>query len=255
MNQDRGSRDTNRSVLGRLLEELSWAGKTIREYRDGGRGFENVLTAEGLQGLDFLPRTAFLGQVIDAAHGADVTRARLVAEIEEAVVTLLPGGQRLNGPAPPPRTELTVQPDGLIESRGVYAVLEAKRIRRSSFQREQLAREYVLALRDANERAPLLLLILGDEPPVNVARQSRMSITDAIELTLDSVLERSDGHGLTRQEAIDRIPQVVAWLTWSEISEIVRRQQAIAVSRAEASVGASIKRLADSVTQAIERHG
>jgi hypothetical protein len=255
MNQDRGSRDTNRSVLGRLLEELSWEGKTIREYRDGERGFENVLTAEALQGLDFLPRTAFLGQVIDAAHGANETRARLVAEIEEAVVTLLPGGQRLNGPAPPRGTELTVQPDGLIESRGVYAVLEAKRIRRNSFQREQLAREYVLALRDANERAPLLLLILSDEPPVKVAGQSRMSITDAIGLALDSVLERSDGHGLARQEAIERIPQIVAWLTWSEISEIVRRQQAVAVSRAEASVGASIQRLADSVTHAIERHG
>ena len=47
---------TNASVLGRLLEELSWAGNTIRNYREGGRGYENVLTAEALQGLDFLPR-------------------------------------------------------------------------------------------------------------------------------------------------------------------------------------------------------
>ncbi|MBE9020222.1 hypothetical protein IQ272_29640 [Chroococcidiopsidales cyanobacterium LEGE 13417] len=46
--------DKNSSVLGRLLEELSWVGSTIGSYRTGGRGLENVLTAEVFQALDFL---------------------------------------------------------------------------------------------------------------------------------------------------------------------------------------------------------
>jgi hypothetical protein len=80
----------NSSVVGRLLEELSWVGATIRNYRNGGRGYENVLTAEALQALDFLPRGAFLGAVLDVAHGADTARAKLISEIEEAKFTLLP---------------------------------------------------------------------------------------------------------------------------------------------------------------------
>jgi hypothetical protein len=48
------------SVLGRLLMELSWVGCNIRDVRDGGLGLENVLTAEALTPLDFLPRTDFL---------------------------------------------------------------------------------------------------------------------------------------------------------------------------------------------------
>lgn len=48
---------TNTSVLGRLLEEISWEGSRVREYRDGGRGRENVLTAEVLgHFLTFLVR-------------------------------------------------------------------------------------------------------------------------------------------------------------------------------------------------------
>jgi hypothetical protein len=60
----------NTSVLGRLLEELSWEGSSIRRYRHGGRGYDNVLTAEVLLALDFLPRQAFLGAVLRVAHGS-----------------------------------------------------------------------------------------------------------------------------------------------------------------------------------------
>ncbi len=42
------------SALGRLPQEPSWAGSTIRSLRDGGRAHENVLTTtEVLSGLDF----------------------------------------------------------------------------------------------------------------------------------------------------------------------------------------------------------
>lgn len=59
----------NASVIGRLLEEISWEGATVRKYRAGGRGLENVLTAEVLLPLSYLPRTAFLGPVLRTARG------------------------------------------------------------------------------------------------------------------------------------------------------------------------------------------
>jgi len=156
----------NTSVMARLLEELSWMGPKIRDYRNGGRGYENVLTAETLQALDFLPRKAFLGAVLDIAHGADTARTKLISEIEEAKVTLLPGNQSLIPSGGQHQTQMSVQPDGIIKSANTYTILEAKRICRSSFQPEQLSREYVLALRDAGPRTPILLLILGTFPPV-----------------------------------------------------------------------------------------
>ena len=65
----------NDSPVGRLLEEISWEGNA-RPYRHGGRGRENVLTTEVFALLDWLPRQAFLGAVLAAAHGADQIRSR-----------------------------------------------------------------------------------------------------------------------------------------------------------------------------------
>ncbi len=79
------------SVIGRLLEEISWTGSQVKAFRGGGRGFENVLTAEVFQALDFLPRTSFLGNVIESAHGAVAARAALRQEAETAEFHLLPG--------------------------------------------------------------------------------------------------------------------------------------------------------------------
>lgn len=177
------------SVLGRLLQELSWVGANIRDFHDGGLGFENVLTAEALTALDFLPRTDFLGAVLQAAHGAVAARSKAVAEIEQAEVTLFPDQLVLRPNAPTNQT-LVVQPDGSVISPGSYVMLEAKRIRTSAFQPEQLAREYVALMREARGRSPLLLLILGSEPPVPVRGHGRMGIAEAISRHLHSVLDR-----------------------------------------------------------------
>ncbi|MFQ4149076.1 hypothetical protein AAGW05_10295 [Arthrobacter sp. LAPM80] len=72
------------SIVGRLLEEISW--ERAASYREGGRGRENVLSAEVLLALNFLPREHFLGAVIRAAHGAEAARALLLAEIEDATM-------------------------------------------------------------------------------------------------------------------------------------------------------------------------
>ena len=64
------------SMVGKLLEEVSWEHAT--SYRQGGRGRENVLSAEVMMALDFLPRDRFLGAAIRAAKGADHARNVLV---------------------------------------------------------------------------------------------------------------------------------------------------------------------------------
>lgn len=153
----------NSSVVGRLLDEISWEGNA-RKYRGGGRGKENVLTAEVFYPLDFLPRAAFLGQIVASAHGADAARRSLIAEVEDAMVSVLPGDITLAG------STIRVQPDVLLTSASTYTLVEAKRIRPSSFQTDQLARELIATVQQAGEGVPLLLVILGSPPPVRVSR-------------------------------------------------------------------------------------
>ena len=51
----------NTSIIGRLLEEISWEGKrVVHLYRGGGRGKENVLTAEVMISLGREHRAADL---------------------------------------------------------------------------------------------------------------------------------------------------------------------------------------------------
>lgn len=240
------------SVLGRLLEELSWSGKLIRHYRDGGQGFENVLTAEVLTALDFLPRSAFLGAVLSAAHGADGARAQVAAEIEDAELTLLPDELQLPSAAGQ-RSMLIVQPDGLMVSPSCVVLLEAKRIRRSSFQVEQLAREYVALMCEAAGRTPLMLLILGEPPPVAVKGRGRVSIADAVSAPLSSVLDRTENDQLTAASLIDQLPEVAAWITWAELDSVVQAQRAT-FQAVDPSVASSIGRLTAAVSEAISRH-
>jgi hypothetical protein len=155
---------------------------SIRAYRDGGRGFENVLTAEVLTALDFLPREAFLRAVVRAAHGADAARMMFLAEVEQAEVILLPEEMKLRPSGPTYQAQLVVQPDDIMMSTGCYVLPEAKRIRRSSFQAEQIAREYVALMAAAEGKSPLLSLILGSPPPVTVKGHGRLSVEDAASL-------------------------------------------------------------------------
>ena len=120
---------TNTTIIGRLLEEISWEGKRVRLYRHGGRGMENVLTAEVLLPLRYLPRTQFLAEVLLAAHGARGAKTalrRVAAQIEDSELSVLPQELKLQ----PAGT--VVQPDALLETLGGYVLVEAKRIRRAS---------------------------------------------------------------------------------------------------------------------------
>lgn len=234
------------STLGRLLQELSWVGSNIRAYRDGGRGFENVLTAEVFTVLDYLPRTAFLGAVIASATGAAEARRRVVEEIETAELTLLPDELMLH--RPPTGGSVVVQPDGILVSPSCYVLIEAKRIRRSSFQKEQLAREYAAVCQEAQARTPLLLLLLGAPPPVLVAGEGRLSVEEAVARHLGKFSPPAELPRL-----LDELRNVVAWTTWAQLRQVVE-SQAVAFRRDDDSVAGSVARLSGAVTDAVRRH-
>lgn len=236
------------TILGRLLAELSWEGSKITSYRQGGRGYENVLTTEVLQALDFLPRTAFLGAILRAAHGGcPLTADRLSTEIEDASILVLPGNMILDGENLP---KINVQPDAIIASPSVYFVVEAKRIRSSSFQPLQLAREFLLAHRHAEGRKPQLLLILSSPTPVVVQGKGRMAIHDAIVAGLPRTLSPSADFAYWA----NLIGETVAWITWREIAAAVRDAVPEA-STGVPSVDASIKRIANALLASVEWHG
>lgn len=237
----------NGSVIGRLLEEVSWEGSRVRAYRNGGRGRENVLTAEVFSPLAYLPRSAFLGEVLRSAHGATEARERAAADIEQGEITLLPDESRLPG------TDLVVQPDATLVLPNCHVLVEAKRIRSSSFQAEQLAREYVATVSDARKKSPLLLLVLGSPPPVSVKSNGRLDPLDAVRLYLEEVVARTDGSAGTAEELSAQLPDALAWITWAEIREVVARQAA-GFADLPGGVTGTVQRLASAVKTAIDWH-
>ena len=219
---DSGGRTRKHSFIGRLLDEISWQGSQVKGYRGGGLGLENVLTIEVFQALDFLPRTSFFGEVINAARGSHRACALLNAEAESAEFSSLPGTNSNIWLEAEKVPRVNVQPDLIITTKSVYCLVEAKRLRQSSFQRLQLAREFLLAHKAKDRRAqqsPLLLLVLSNEPPVLVQGKGRLSLEAAIMTGLREVIAQQD----QVSEWQGKIEETVTWITWHEIDEIVRR--------------------------------
>ncbi|MHA7181601.1 hypothetical protein ACX80J_15965 [Arthrobacter sp. MDB2-24] len=236
------------SMIARLLEEISWEKAT--KYRRGGRGMENVLTAEVLIALDLLPRSHFFAALIDSCAGASGTRARLAEQAEIAEMSLLSGDMSVN----PLRAaaKFIVQPDALISTPDVFAFVEAKRIRTSAFQPEQLAREYVAVMTNARDRLPLLFL-LGVEPPVAVKGLGKMTLHDAIQLHLPAVLERAGEIGFSEDELMTRVDDVVCWISWDALASSVSEQMA-SFSCADSSTDAAVQRIGQQAMNAIDWH-
>ena len=234
------------SSIGRLLAELSWEGGKITDYRSGGRGYENVLTAEVLQALDFLPRTAFLGAVIRGAHGDLNLLQDFSLQVERMNVSVLPGDMTLQAEDIPKKH---VQPDAIFSSESFYCLVEAKRIGNNSFQKNQLAREFVMARTLAEARRPVLFLILSDAPPVKVKGCGKLSIEEAISSALPDVFEEG-----THTDHLNLfINQSVIWTTWDEIAKTVKTALGSYTPIEDSSLR-SITRIADSLLQAIEWH-
>jgi hypothetical protein len=238
---------TNPSIIGRLLEEISWEGSRVRNYRGGGRGMENVLTAEVMLPLSLLPRTHFLAEVLRAAHGAENALNGIAAKIEDCELFVLPPELSLHP------TGTVVQPDALLETPSGYVLVEAKRVRGGSFQPEQLAREYLAVLREAKTRNPVLLLILGSPPPVTVKRQGPRDITKAITEQLPQVLAKTGAADERLEDLVKRIPEVVSWVTWAEVETVVARQLS-SMKIEDPSLRGTVERLAMAVSTAIATH-
>lgn len=238
----------NASVVGRLLEEISWEGPNVRAYRDGGRGRENVLTAEVLMPLAYLPSEAFLAEVLRGAHGADHARSLAASEMERADITLLPEESKLGA------TQIVVQPDATFVTPNTMTLVEAKRMRPSSFQLEQLAREYLVLLREADGRTPLMLLLLGTPPPVTVESKGRLELTEAVMSPMGPLLARIGEPADQVDELEARLPDVIAWITWHELRDIVLAQ-AVAFEGAPNGLAGTVRRLSEAVTSAIAWHG
>jgi hypothetical protein len=242
------------SALGRLLHEISWEGNA-RKYRHGGRGLENVLTVEVFQALDFLPRTEFLGRIIRSAVAGSPATLRILAEqVEDLAFSLLPGDIDLAEDPPKGKGRLNLQPDGILQSKLVYCMLEAKRIKRGAFMPEQLAREFLAVVREAGDRNGLLFLVLPAPPPIHVRGHGRLALHDAVALCLPRVLERTDGQFPSISELCSIIDSTVGYTTWPRIEEEV--EGALEKFPCEdPSVRGSISRLGHAVINAIRRHG
>jgi len=246
----------NSSAIGQLLKEISWEGKGVKSYRDGGLGRENVLTAEVFQALDFLPREDFFGEVVLKSHLIRETTQvadEVISEIDSAEFILLPGNYYLRPSENSHFTGIGVQPDVLVESEKSSILIEAKRIRSgSAFNKQQLAREFVLVTRESKQKKPFLLLVLKNEPPIKVSGAGIMEIREAILKDLKEVYEQTEGHHMEYEQLVDLIDTSVAWVTWDQINSIVKEQ--VRKYDVEQPVNRTIQRLVESINESIERH-
>lgn len=132
-------------------------------------------------------------------------------------------------------------------------IVEAKRLRRGSFQPKQLAREYALAIRNAASRLPVLLLLLPSPPPVPIRGMKPQSVVDAIALHLQDVLDRSDGMCVSAAQALERVDEIVCWITWHEVLAALTDQLA-ELQSLEPSIYGSMARMVGTVQSAIAWH-
>ena len=175
----------------------------------------------------------------------------LSLEVEQLTFHFLPGDVFLAKKTP----ALWLQPDLRIDSPHVHCFVEAKRIKRGAFQPEQLAREYLAVVQEAElcNQKPLLLLVLPASPPVRVSKHRPLDISKAIKTALASVLSRCE-HEFSSVETLEKgIDSVVSYITWPAVIE------AISAARDECSLGngsvdASVKRIANAALSAIDWH-
>lgn len=219
------------SAIRNLLDEISWEGNA-KPYRGGGSGRENVLTAEVFQALDFLPREPFLGRIL-ADAGVNINAEALAMEVL--------CGDRIH-----PETGIRIQPDVLLESDDAVILVEAKAIRRGSFQPQQLARNMLIADHLAQGRQAFLLLVLAKEPPIPIKSAGRLPLDEALRASWELL-----GAHRPNLPAREAITTEVRWTTWEKIAGTT----AASCADAEAPYAQSIQRLTASILDAITFHG
>jgi hypothetical protein len=204
-------------------------------------------SAEVLLCLDFLPRDTFMGAVLRQAHGADLVTRGAANDAESATVSFLPGTTKIR-PAGP-----GVQPDAWIATDSHLILVEAKAIRSGQFQLNQLAREYVVLVQESGPKVPLLLLILGNAPPVKVEKvPGLIAPRESIRQQLPEAAKHAIELGATVTELSSQIDDRLAWITWSEIAEVVG--DAVTAYSGSSSTDKTVQRLAATLIRAVDWH-
>jgi hypothetical protein len=108
-------------------------------------------------------------------------------------------------------------------------------------------------LREADGRTPLMLLLLGTPPPVTVENRGRLELTEAVMSPIPLLARMGEPADLL-DELDARLPDVIAWITWYELRDIVLAQ-AVAFERAPNGLAGTVRRLSEAVTSAIAWHG
>ena len=246
-----------RSPITNLLSGISWEGRRVtKKYRQGGQGVEDVLTVQVMQALEFLPRHPFTYAWAQGVHGLNGAFSGFISEgeAESAEYQFAPGGALSLRPTRETHQErIEVQFDAHIETSESQVFIEAKRMGTSSFQEEQLARSYLIALRESAPLKPRLLLILGSAPPVKVKNVGRTSIYDGILNNLRSVYDKTEGMEVSFERAVELIPETVGYITWHELSLAIDTSLS-EYSNPHYSTERAVQRVASSLTRAVEWH-
>ncbi|GAA2501940.1 hypothetical protein [Terrabacter carboxydivorans] len=164
------------------------------------------------------------------------------ADIEQVTVDLLPGDLAR------PDLELRAQPDVLIDSAETFVFVEAKRLRRSSFQADQLAKELLLAAEHGQGRNPVLLLVLSAPPPIRVQGHGTLTIEEAVLLGQQLISARRG-----RQVGVPNALDSVAWTTWGDIGRAVAAA-AQDYNNPDESTHNAVTRIAMTVSEALRIH-
>jgi hypothetical protein len=107
-------------------------------------------------------------------------------------------------------------------------------------------------MQDSGTKTPLLLLLLGTPPPVQLRGRDRLHIADAVRLHLRSVHART-GSQLDLETLEALVEERVAWTTWSEVAAVVTEQVQRMTHLDESTFG-TVHRLSGAITEAVAWH-
>jgi hypothetical protein len=108
-------------------------------------------------------------------------------------------------------------------------------------------------MQEAGERVPLLFVILGSPPPVAVDRfPQRVLLQEAITQRLEYLATSWEAPS-NPEDLANRISETLAWTTWADIRHVLAANRHRA-SEAPEALAATITRLCDAATTAIDWH-
>lgn len=224
------------------LENLSWGSghsgfgddplavfRVDKGLKNGGRGLEDVLMADFLNSLDFLP-DEFLNELLQ--------QSGLEIELEQPEIRGNAGNYYL------PHEDVNgirlAQPDGWIADQNNLILLEAKGYRKSAaLNKGQLAKEYLIA-REVSRAAGMknfyILLIAADFKNIYKSSGKCYDWAEFTELWQANLLDLDRAYGGSLSEVLpdweevktlsaDAVRANFLQISWQDISRLLRREQ------------------------------